>query len=178
MLEIEEVWKHPLTKRFQELGFPLAEFAFDKGDGSNKIVGLQLLTENTQIVYAFDKPDTIRIVMYKRLNTRVGLHNAFRDFIWFLHVVVEPETGIVAAIGVVNPIEGVDDDRLSRNRIAKVYQYFNANVIGQEAGGLVVFGEREPFIKSQKRWPRQPKPGTIPSADESQSPNSASKNPS
>lgn len=162
-LPIERVWSHPLTRRLLSQGYALTEHCVTKSQGSQMIMGLRLLTETSELVYTFSKPDTIRIVLYRRRGQRRGMQNTYRDFIWLLHECAQPESGIIGVTGVVNAVEGVDSDTLSNQRMVKMYEYLTARVVEEDPlNGLIVYGELQNLERIRKKWPRAPKPATEP----------------
>lgn len=153
-MPIHPFYNHPLAHRLTGLGFRLEPWRINAG---GMIAGLQFFTRSSEIVIGFDAPDTLRVILYKRRQTRQGASSAFQDFVWLIFEA--GDHGIAWVTGVVSPQQGVDDDTLPAEKIAAFYtRYLGAGNNGYELGSEIILGEIAQFHRSWKRRPKTPRP--------------------
>jgi type III secretion system regulator LcrR len=153
----EEWSQHPFSQHLAALGFRLTPYRFS--DTGEMLLGLRFYTETAEIVFNYEPPDKLRVVLYRRINPRVGTANAFQDFVWLLFEASDPRFGIEGIIGTVSPPHDEGVKGLSAARIAAFYtRYLGAKKIGYEWGSEIIYGSLANFRASWKRRPPPAKP--------------------
>ena len=147
---------HPFVRHLAALGFGLDPYRLTPE--GEIVLGLRFLTRDAEIVIKFDRPDTLRVVQYRRRGRRAGVASAFRDFVWLIFEAADPRFGITGVIGVISPAPALDGDTLPADRLAAFYsRHLAAGTIGREWGSDIMYGRIADFLACWKR-PRPPVP--------------------
>lgn len=146
----DPAFAHPFTQHIVQLGFSVRPYRLTEGLGAP--IGLQLSTADAEIVFNYPEADTLRIVLYRRIRSREGIANAFRDLVWLIFEASNPRFRLSGVAGLVHPEEGGDSDTLSGPRIVTFYtRYLAAQPIETTPWGVEVYGRIADFLARWKR---------------------------
>lgn len=87
----------PLADALRALGIDLIDYCLF--DNPEWVLGPRFRLKTCELAYRLAEPDTLLVLLYRRMGTHRGLVNPFADLLWFLELATRPELAIHHVMG-------------------------------------------------------------------------------
>ena len=143
----------PIRDRLAAAGHEIEpRWLFDK-PAMGIFSGYRLVVRRCEIIYRLEDPETVIIVLYRRLDGPRG-NNGFADLVWFLEFLKQGDFGVRRVMGKVDTFRYRKEGGISTRRLAEFYVRCMGGRIIQHQGEAWIHQELQ-HIVSPRQYRRQ-----------------------